>query len=351
MRSRLWSMGTGVLVTGCAMGLLSLAVWAQDTKETVTVDKADRTYLVHLPKGFDAQQHYPVVVLLHGPNQQAEDMERLTRFNDLADKDSIIVVYPNAMQGHWNVGVTAPQQRRVYRRGYGRRWGYPGYLPPPPPQQTPRQEEGQRRRQERADDVEFFNKMLDQLSTQSTVDMSRIYFAGLSDGGFMALRVGCNLSDRVAAIASVGAAMPKTMICVPSRPVPVVMVNGTSDPVVKYDGGTGKDGRFQTISAEDSAKEWAKLDRCGEKPVHSKLPEHGKGGMQTKVETFDGCQENAQVELYSVKGGGNTWPGGEQYEPENTVGKTSQDFNANEVVWSFLVTRRLPAQNTSQKQD
>ena len=89
-----------------------------------------------------------------------------------------------------------------------------------------------------ADDIAFFNQMLDYLGTKFSVDSSRIYAAGLSEGGFMSMRVGCALGDRIAAIAAVGAAMPKTMICLPTRPVPPVMINGTSDPVVPYGGGT-----------------------------------------------------------------------------------------------------------------
>ncbi len=60
--------------------------------------------------------------------------------------------------------------------------------------------------------------------------------------------------------------------------------------------------------------------------------------METKVDTYTGCLQNAQVVLYSVKGAGDTRPGGEQYEVEDTIGKTSKDMNANEVIWSFLVT-------------
>ena len=164
----------------------------------------------------------------------------------------------------------------------------------------------------------------------------------------MSMRLGCALSDRIAAVATVGAAMPKTMICLPSRPVPLVMINGTSDPVVPYGGGTEHNLSLTTISAEDSAKAWARINRCGEKPVRAKLPEHAKGGMETKTDTYDGCQQGAQVVLYSVKGGGNTWPGGEQYEVEKQVGKTSQDLNANETIWSFLVTKRLADATKSQ---
>jgi polyhydroxybutyrate depolymerase len=74
--------------------------------------------------------------------------------------------------------------------------------------------------------------MLDQMATKLSVDAARIYATGLSEGGFMAMKVGCAMSDRIAGIAPVGAAMPKSMTCFPSRPVPVVMINGTSDPVV-----------------------------------------------------------------------------------------------------------------------
>jgi len=191
--------------------------------------------------------------------------------------------------------------------------------------------------------------MLDQVGNKFSVDSSRVYAVGLSEGGFMSMRLGCALGDRIAAVAAVGAAMPKTMICLPSRPVPFAMISGTSDPVVPYGGGTEHNMNLPTISAEDSARAWAKIDRCEEKPEKSKLPAHGKGGMETKVATYNGCHENAQVVLYSVKGAGNTWPGGEQYEAEKTVGKTSQDLNANEVIWSFFVTRKLPRQSEARK--
>ena len=187
--------------------------------------------------------------------------------------------------------------------------------------------------------------MLDQMAAKFSVDTSRIYATGLSEGGFMAMKAGCSMSDRIAAIAPVGAAMPKTMICVPSRPVPVVMINGTSDPVVPHGGGTEHNLQVRVISVEDTAKAWAKIDRCAEKPSQTKLPAREKGGMETKVETYDGCHEGAQVVSFNVKGAGNTWPGGEQYQVEKQVGKTSQDLNANETIWSFLVTKKLAAKS------
>jgi poly(3-hydroxybutyrate) depolymerase len=361
---------------------------AQETKEKIMVDDIERSYLLRLPKGYDPAQKYPVVILLHGMNQDTDDMERLTRFDELADKDGIIAVYPSALRGRWNIGVTPPSRqssmmspggRGGRRGGYGGGGypggggggypgggggypggggGYPGGGGGYPgggggyPGGGGGQPGGQHRDEEAnkpapADDIDFLNQMLDQVATKVSVDASRVYATGLSEGGFMAMKVGCAMADKIAAIAPVGAAMPKTMICLPSRPVPVVMINGTSDPVVPHGGGTEHNLQLPVISVDDSAKAWAKIDRCSEKPTQSKLPPHEKGGMETKVETYDACHENAQVVSYSVKGAGNTWPGGEQYQVEKQIGKTSQDLNANETIWNFLVTKKLAAKGVT----
>jgi polyhydroxybutyrate depolymerase len=167
----------------------------------------------------------------------------------------------------------------------------------------------------------------------------------------MALRVGCSIADRVAAVAAVGATLPKTMICLPSRPVPALFIDGTDNPVIPYGGGTYKPGRFHVLSAEESAKTWAKFDRCGEKPEQSKIlpADKEKGSNEIKTLTFTGCQQNAAVALYEVKGGGDTWPGGEQYMSEKEVGKTSNALDANQTIWSFLNTAKIADDKGAQK--
>src|ERR1039457_860196 len=205
---------------GCfALLFAAQALRAQETKERVTVDDVARNFMVRLPKGYDPQQHYPVVILLHGINQDPEDIERLTRFNELADKDGIITVYPAALHGRWNVGVR-PQERGPTTMGPGRGGrrsgggypggGYPGGggggggyprggggYPGGGGQQDPNREPNQERKPP-ADDIAFFNQMLDQLGTKFSVDSSRVYAVGLSEGGFMSMRVGCALGDRIA---------------------------------------------------------------------------------------------------------------------------------------------------------
>jgi polyhydroxybutyrate depolymerase len=359
------SRATSAAAVVCLVGVIGTAgLRAQETKEKVTVDDVDRTYMVRLPKGYDAHQKYPVVVLLHGLNQAPDDIERLSRFDELADKDGIIAIYPAALHERWNVGVRPETPRPMMspgrRRGYGGGYpggGYPGGggYPNGGGQQNPNRNPDDRssdddKRPAPADDVAFIGQMLDEIGTKFSVDASRVYALGLSEGGFMSMRVACNLGDRFAAVATVGAAMPKTMTCLPPRPVPVVMINGTSDPVVPYGGGTEHNLSLNTLSVEDSAKAWARIDRCADKPEKSKLPEKAKGGMETKVDTYGSCHEDAQVVLYSVKGAGNTWPGGEQYEAENAIGKTSQDIVANDVIWNFLATKKLAEQKAGGEQ-
>src|SRR5580658_3635328 len=352
----------------CLAGLLlATSLSAQDVQDKVEVDDLTRNFVVHLPKGYDAQQHYPVVILLPGQNQDAEEMARLTHFNQLADKDGIIAVYPIATRGRWNIGVRPEAATETPRRGYGRRGGmggggypgggypgggYPGgggggYLGGG--QSGGQNPDDNKNKPEPADDVAFLNQMLDQIATKYSLDTHRIYATGLGDGGLMALRVGCAMADRVAAIAPVGAALPKTMICLPSRPIPALFIAGTGDPIVPYSGGTYKPGQFHVLSAEDSAKTWARFDRCNEKPAQEKLPASQKGGKETKTFTFNACQDNAQVALYAVKDAGNTWPGGAQYMSEKEVGKTSDALNANETIWSFLATKKIAGDAATQK--
>lgn len=112
----------------CVLAVLALQfIEAQETTEKITVDDVDRTFLVRLPKGYEAGRPYPVVILLHGMNQEPDDIERLTGFDQLADKEGLILVYPSALHGRWNAGVR-PQEVQETPMNPGRRrgYGYPG---------------------------------------------------------------------------------------------------------------------------------------------------------------------------------------------------------------------------------
>ena len=339
----------------CAAALFApRAVHAQDPQQTLKVDGIDRTFVVHLPTGYDAKNKYPVVVLLHSTGQNAQDMMRLSRFDGVADRHGIIAVYPNAYGVRWDIGVAvAPANRPMGRRGgFGGRGGI-GF-PMPYPRPYPGGGGGQggegRNSQNRAqsNDVAFFDQMLDKLAATYSIDATRIFATGYSGGGVMDFRIGCSMGRRFAAIAPVAAAIPKEMAtwCGPSRAVPLLMLNGTSDPIIHYGGGSVKGSAFSTLPVQKSAETWAKLAGCTPKPTHSTLPPHDKRGMKTKVDTHGECREGSEVALYTIEGGGNTWPGGDQFMPESEVGKTSTDLDADEVIWKFFSAHPMPASLT-----
>ena len=169
------------------------------------------------------------------------------------------------------------------------------------------------------------------------MDPTRIYVNGFSNGGSMSVRVGCELSEYVTAIGAVGAPVATVHgSCDRSRPVPLIAFHGTSDPLVDYYGGSYSDG--SEVASGDSvhtsymaagtwAAQWAEQNGCDLVP--ETIPAIGDAsGIH-----FSDCDEDADVVLYTIDGGGHTWPGG-PYIP--AVGKVSKDINASDIMWEFF---------------
>jgi polyhydroxybutyrate depolymerase len=283
---------------------------AQDRGEHVDSGGQVRTYLIHLPKNYDRAQHWPVVFVLHGGGGQGRGMDVLTHFDDFADRNGIIAVYPDGLTRGWNDG-------RVTRR------------------LAPRT----------ADDVAFISALLDKLESEYSVDSARIYATGMSNGAFMSFRLGCDLSTRIAAIAPVAGALSMDLekTCHPARPVPMLMIDGTADPLVPYQGGEVIVDGGAIYSSEVSAQKWAQFNNCHSGPYSSTVPPKSTGGLPTRMIRYSECESGADVELRAIEGGGHTWPGGFQYLPERMIGKTSREFEANEVIWKFFLAHLLPA--------
>jgi polyhydroxybutyrate depolymerase len=168
----------------------------------------------------------------------------------------------------------------------------------------------------------------------------------MSNGGFMTSTVACRMSDKVAAVAVVAATLPAGLEaeCGPSRPVPAMIVMGDRDPLVPYGGGEiGRLGaRGRALSAADTARFWAKVDGCSAPPATTALPDTDPGdGTRTTLLRFAPCQSGAEVDLFTVEGGGHAWPGGLAYLGEWIIGKTSRDWDASEEIWRFFAPRRL----------
>jgi polyhydroxybutyrate depolymerase len=126
----------------------------------------------------------------------------------------------------------------------------------------------------------------------------------------------------------------------PSRPVSVLIVNGTDDPLVPWEGGDIHLGRTklgEVLSVADTVKFWVGKDQCASSPVITQLRDKDPAdGTKVRKESYGGCQDGAEVVLYAIEGGGHTWPGGPQYLPESIIGRTSREFDASEVIWQFF---------------
>ncbi|MBS3917791.1 MAG: phospholipase [Deltaproteobacteria bacterium] len=291
---------------------------AKDTlNSSISLGGLERTYRIHLPSEHDRTKIAPLVFLFHGGGGTGQGMEKLTQggFNRLADREGFIIVYPDGIEKHWNDG-RGLQAYRAHR--------------------------------ENIDDVGFISALIEHLIRTLNVDPNRIYVAGISNGGQFSQRLACELSDRIAAIGVVAIQLPENLpsSCAPKRPVSVLMMPGTEDPLVPWEGGEigfrrgRKFGRV--LSVPESMRFWAKQNQCLGSSVVSYEPDRDpKDGTRVRREAYVPCGEGAEVVLYAVEGGGHTWPGGDQYLPAGIIGRTSRDIDANEVIWNFFKKHAL----------
>ncbi len=273
------------------------------------VDGITRNFIVNVPVDFHRFVPLPVVIALHGGGGNARSMLYLTRegFNRLAKEEGFIVVYPEAVRGHWNDG------RGLFY--YSHREGI--------------------------DDVAFLERIIKYLSLLYPVDRNRIFITGMSNGGFMAYRFACEKPQFVRAIAPVAAPITERVWrkCHPAHPVGLLLIMGTDDPVVPWEGGEinfrglllGK-----VLSARATAEFWAGLNKCRKASTLQYLPDADpRDGTRAWRQDFTGCS-GCRVSLIGIEGGGHTWPGGLSHLPEEIVGRTSRDFDACRIIWEFF---------------
>jgi polyhydroxybutyrate depolymerase len=155
------------------------------------------------------------------------------------------------------------------------------------------------------DDVAYLSHVVGAVSDRYAVDPSRVYVAGLSNGGFMAHRLACERADLVSAVVAVaGTTATGPLDCVPSEGVSVLQVHGTADGVIRYDGGALLPGRSYA-SAPATVDAWRAREHCGTDPrpgppldSDASLP-----GAETTRTTWSGCDGRTAVSLWTVEGG------------------------------------------------
>ncbi len=286
------------------MGCLSVF---QGERERVAYENRDRGYRLHVPSSYDAKTPVPLVVVLHGAGMNPLLMAWLTRFNALSDREGFIVVYPRGLNHRWNSGLNAP--------------GFPGYDAP-------------------VDDVGFVGRVMDEVERDYRIDPRRVYVTGASNGGMLTHLVACKLTDRIAAAAPVIGAIAESVLpdCKPDRPMPILMINGTGDPVVFWQGGKLLNNTTAAVLPTSAAVDfWVKQNACNPMPETTRLPHHGSQcGTRTHVDRYSGATPRSDVVFYTVERGGHTWPGGPLMQTQWSLGRVSRDFKATEVIWQFF---------------
>jgi polyhydroxybutyrate depolymerase len=284
---------------------------SEQTTQTIIVDGRTREYIVYLPTAWNKASSLPLLVVMHGGGGGDSSMIALANFKSLADINKFIAVYPQGMDKSWNDGrPTTANQNGV-------------------------------------DDVNFIRSLINNLASRYTIDAKRIYATGISNGGFMSSRLGCELSDKIAAFTSVAASIEKNTVyagCTPANAVSAMYIQGTLDPLVPFLGGSVTVGAGGVIASHTEAvAKWISNNGCSATAVTTNIPDLSTTDGTTSVRRdFNGGRNNAAVVSIVVTGGGHTWPQGLQYSPEIIIGKTSLDFNACETIWEFFKAHPKP---------
>ncbi len=257
---------------------------------TETMDTADgtRSYIVQLPSAYDGTTPLPLVFILHGIGSTAENMLN-TGFGQLGNIENFIAVYPQ--------GLEAPFSGPAWNNGTP--LDLLGFTP---------------------DDVGFISSLINYMVLSYAADPSRVYSCGFSMGGIMSHRLACELSDKIAAIASQAGTMaiPIEASCSPTRAVPVLHMHGDADATVPYDGNTG----LGLTSVDATIAKWKNINGCPDTPVSTNLPDTEADGITILKEEYSPCNENSEVELYIMQGAEHVWLGS-----QNDIATTLEFWN------------------------
>jgi polyhydroxybutyrate depolymerase len=281
------------------LALVSLPAVALEA-DTIGVAGAERSYVYQIPKNL--KRPAPLLLAVHGDGGQGRSMAALSRFAELAAEKGFIAVFPDGLDRQWNDD----------RGGISD-----------------------------ADDVAFLGALIERFISRHGADARRVYAAGIANGGMMSFRLACDLPKSIAAIGAVAANLPQALAerCGTGPPLPVMIINGTDDPLVPWAGGEVKGGRGAILSAPATAALFAA--RIG-RPLETVEPMPGFAyNDPTRVKRHRWKAGAAEVVLYEIEGGGHAWPGGAQTLPEGVVGRTSRQLDASREIVEFLLRFRL----------
>ncbi len=301
--------------------------FAQDFTFNLQYDGKQRTFFFHSPCAtYDCTgKKIPLIFAFHGLTETNTAIRTYSEFNQIADTAGFAVIYAQGLNNTWNVGFGGSTVGE--------------------------------------DDLGFTGTMIDFVLAGShctgndcpEIDENRIYSCGMSNGGFFSYLLACQLSDRIAAIASVTGSMTTLTYdnCNPQRAVPVFQLHGTADPIVPYGGSAMSSSK----SIDDVLNYWVNHNGCNSTPSVSTFPDINTNDNST-VESirYDNCNNSTEVLHYKILNGGHTWSGMPNPYPAFITGSTNYDIHASNEMWLFFknhsltgaATTHLPAINEKQ---
>ncbi len=293
------------LVLGCHAG--------PARADAIMVGGVTRTFIAQLA----GERPAPLVIVLHGNLQTGADMESRTSWPQVARREHFSVAFPDGLNRAW-----ADLRTKHIARS--------------PPRGT--------------DDVGFIAALIGKLVADGVADPGRVYVTGISNGGAMAIRLVCEHADLFAAAATViiNLTDEQAAACHPSRPVPMLMINGTADPLIPYEGGRGTS-RFAADgfgSTGQTLAFWRRVNGCDSRDgTLADLDDRDRSDQSTVTAVSSHCPGGRDVMLYRVNGGGHRMPGRfpDSYLARAVnllLGPQNHDIDGAETIWSFFKQRR-----------
>lgn len=276
---------------------------------TIKTDDGTREYVVHIPKGYDETKPYPVLLAFHGGFGNAEQFERSSGLSEVANERGFIVVYGQGLSFGllqapvWNAGACCGQARENLRD---------------------------------IDDVSYVRAVVEDVKKRYRIDENQVYATGMSNGGMLTQRLACEAADLLAGAASVAGTIAISD-CNPARPIPILIIHGTEDENVPYEGGQGSEAvnRTSYISIEQEFSDWGERNHCSSVPAATQVVPRSDEGKSVERQAYSDCA--AAVELYTIYGGVHEWPGG-QAPVGNRLEQTppTQVLDASRVIADFF---------------
>jgi len=284
--------------------------WMEETYESGTYN---RTFEYYIPSSYGGSD-VPLLFSFHGLGSSGDAQRDLTRFDELAEQEGFIAVFPDATEldpGDYPEAELPPLE------GAEIQWNLGG--------ESLQYYAG-------VDDVGFVSDMVDWFETNYNIDEGCIYSTGMSDGALFSYLLAFNLTT-FAAIAPVCGPMPWGFGNLTAPPTTVILMHGTLDSVLYYDGYGGMGGNV-TYSVNETIAFWLDVDGITSEPVETVWGPTGSDSTVVTRYVYSGGTDGTEVILFKVNGGGHTWPGGFLYSV--LVGKVTTHIDGSAMIWRHL---------------